>query len=355
MSLNDQLAQFLASKSCNLNGDVINQGTLPNSMFPAAIANQFIDNTVNQSVLLQRVTTLRVDACSGKIPKLDLVGPVSHGASAISCPNTTLPTELTLHYELVKYRSYFALDGDFVQCNLEKEGIRNTLLNMFQKGIANDSEIAAIQSDSSLMTGDNQSRVNNLLGVNDGWMKQICSCIPECNVLDAAGAAPSAKLYHEALRKIPSRFRSMQRDYRFMAGHAVADHWGYYWSNRITNGGDSALATGDVPGPWGVNFLPVPLWPEMIPYGSSATPVTHIVLTPPSNLVYIIGRNLRMEQDRQPKCDVDEYIMHWSADYLVLDASKVVLIKNVDICGEAYDGCSNGCGTADDHDACPSE
>lgn len=351
MDLNQLMQQFSA-KNCSYNTDAVSTNTLPNSLMPAALADRFIDMTVNLSTLLQRVRVIRTNSCSGKIPKLDLIGPVTQGASATSCPTGVKPVERTLHYDLVKYRSYMAIETDFLECNLEGAAVQNTLLNMLQKAIANDSEYAAIQGDTSLTVGDNASDINNLLGVNDGWLKLICNCIPECNVIDAAGSAPSADMYFEAKKRIPIRFRGLESQYRFLAGHHVVDHWKYYWSSRITNMGDAALATGDVPGPWGTPFLPVPLWPEMIPYGSSGTPVSHVLLTPPQNLIYIIGRQMRMERDRNPKCDLDEIVFHWSSDFMVEDATKCVLIKNVNVCGDAYEGCET-CGTADDHDACP--
>lgn len=349
-NLNQQLAQFMAAKSCYTGA--IAPGTLPNSMMPVQVASRFIDETVDQSVLLRRARVLQVDHCQGKIPKLDLTGPVTHGASALSCPTSPLPTEKSMFYELVKYRSYFEIETDFLECNLERGAAQNTILGMFKKAIANDSEIAAIHSDSSLTVGDTASSLNNLLGVNDGWLKQICSCVPECNILDAAGAAPSQALYFQAKTRIPTRFRGISNQFRFIVGPQVYDHWAFYWGNRITDGGDRVLQTGDAPGPWGTPFLPVPLWPEMIPYGSSGTPVTHILLTPPENLVYIVGRQLRMERERVPKCDLDYWVMHWTADFLIEDPNKVVLIKNVDVCGTAYDGCER-CGPVDDIDNCP--
>lgn len=348
--LQEQISRLMAAKSCDYVG-AISPNSLPNSVMPPEVAKQFIDETVDLSVLVKRVRVLKVDACSGRIPKLNLIGPVTHGASAKSCPTSTPLDEKTLFYELVKYRSYFEIETDFINCNIEKEAVVNTVENMFKNGIANDSETAAISGDSGLTIGDDASDINNLLGVNDGWMKKLCACLPECNILDAAGASPSAALYFQAKNRIPMKFRKLQNQYRWIASPDVSDHWAYYWTGRDTSGGDSALATGDAPGPLGVKFLPVPLFPNCIPYGSTGDPVSHILLTPPENLIYIIGRQLKMERVREAKCDLDYFVMHWSADYLVEDPNKVVIIKNVNLCGSAYTGCEPCC-AGDDVDSC---
>jgi hypothetical protein len=342
-----QLEKYLSTKSCSYNTEAISPQMLPNSLMPPELADKFIDLSVNLSTLLPRVRTIKTNVCSGKIPKLDLVGPVSQGRSAASCPTGFTPEERTLFYEMIGYRSYIPLEDDFLRCNLEGAGFESTLMEMWKKAMANDAEYAAIQGDESLTVGDGQSALNNLLGVNDGWLKKICACIPECNVVDAAGASPSRDLYYEAKRRIPVRFRGIMDSYRLIGSHAVADQWGYFWGGRETAQGDAVLATGDVPGPWGLRFLPVALWPDMIPYGTTGDPVSHIVLTPPQNLIYMASRNIRMEKQRDAKCGVDEFIMNWEADFLVNDINQVVLITNVSACGTAYSGCST-CGPVDD-------
>jgi hypothetical protein len=59
-----------------------------------------------------------------------------------------------------------------------------------------------------------------------------------------------------------------------------------------------------------------------------------------------------MERERVPKCDLDYWVMHWTADFLIEDPNKVILIKNVDVCGTAYDACER-CGPVDDINNCP--
>lgn len=337
------IEEFMASKSAfagNCFGGSIGTGTLPNSLLPVSVADKFIDETVDESVLLSKVRVVRVNDCQGKIPKLNLSGPVTQVAAATSCPVSATPTETSLFYDLVKYRSFFEIESDFLMCNIERDGFVNTFMKMFKTAMSNDAESLAIMADSSITIGPTQSELNNMLGANDGWLKQICACLPECNVIDAAGAGPSKELYHEGLKRIPTRFRPRRNEFRWISSYAAMDAWTAFWSDRETVAGDSALQNGEARGPFGVPFLTVPRWPEDIAYGSAGTPVTHILLTPPSNLIYVTNRReMKMEKERVAVCDKDRYIMHWHADFLVEDATKAVLIKNVDPCGTPYVGC----------------
>ena len=97
--------------------------------------------------------------------------------------------------------------------NLERAGIRDTLLGMFTKQISIDSEMAAIEGDDDLTTGDGQSAENNLLGVNDGWNKILVAEVPAAQQIDAAGTAPSKKLYYDMKRAVPARYRVAKPDY----------------------------------------------------------------------------------------------------------------------------------------------
>ena len=205
-----------------------------------------------------------------------------------------------------KYRSAFDLKTDFMEDNIEGTSVRDTLLNMFSKRIAIDTEMAAIEGDDSLTTGDGQTDANNLLGVNDGWKKILVAQVPGGQQLDASGAAASKKLYYDMKRAIPTRYRAAKPRYVWLVSSGVFDKWMYDWSARATEGGDVALATGSVPGPWGIPMIEIPLMPEDLTFGTAGTDGTQIWLTPLDNLIYFIQREITIEFDRVPRKDMWE-------------------------------------------------
>jgi len=322
--------QLVASKSA------VDANSLPNSVLNRQQANRFIDLVVNESVLMQRVRVVRTNRNKGEINKLDLGTIVTEGAHTTSKASTRVPSEAVVTYDCEKYRSAFDLKTDFIEDNLEGNGIRDTLLNMFSKRIAIDTEMAAIEGDDSLATGDTQSAENNLLGVNDGWSKILQAEVPAAQQIDAGGKAPSKKLYYDMKRAIPSRYRAARPNYVWIVPSGPYDKWMLDWSDRETGGGDTALANGTVPGPWGIPMLEVPLMPEDLSFGTAGTDGSEIWLTPLQNLIYFVQRDITIEWDRQPRQDVWEVTIHFRVDFEVENPDLVILAENVAMSGADY-------------------
>jgi len=314
----------------------IDDTTLPNSVLNRQQANRFIDLVVNTSVLLKKVRVVRVDHPKGDINKLDLGSIVTQGAGATTTATTRTPTERVVEYDMEKYRSAFDIKTDFLEDNIEGANARDTLLNMFTKRIATDTEIAAIQGDEALSVGDLESDTNNLLGVNDGWLKLLDANVPAAQQVDAGGKAASKTLYYAMKRKIPTKYRVAMPDYVWLVSPAVKDKWMLDWSTRQTVGGDDVQATGMCPGPWGIPMLEVPLMPENLTYGTAGTDGTQIWLTPLQNLIYFVQRNITIEFDRRPRGDVWEVTVHFRCDFQVENPDLVVTAENVAI-GSATD------------------
>jgi len=313
---------------------------LPQSILNLQQANRFIDLVIDQSVLLKNIRTVRIDHPSGEINKLDLGSIVTEGASATTTPRTRVPTESIVTYSTIKYRSAFDLVTDFVEDNIEGSSVRDTLLNMFSKRIAVDAELAAIEGDEALPTGDLESDENNLLGVNDGWCKLLGAAVPAAQQIDAAGAASSRKLYYNMKRKIQTRYRVARPDYRWLVPPSVFDKWELDEGEIATRGSDTGAATrqqGSVGRrPFGITQFEVPLFPEDLTFGTAVTDASKIILTPFANLIWFIQRDITIEWDRVPRQDKWEVTIHWRADVEVENAEMVVLGNNVSESGPDF-------------------
>jgi len=314
----------------------MDETSLPNSVMNRQQADRFIDLVVNESVLVRRSRVVRVSSNKGEVQKLDLGNIVTEGAATTSTPTTRIPQESVLTYDTVKYRSAFDLKTDFTEDNVEGVGVRDTLLNMFSKRIATDSEMAYIQGDDSLVTGDGQSNSNNLLGANDGLQTILAAEVPAAQQLDAAGAAPSKQLYYDMKRQIPNRYRIEKPNYVWIVPSGVHDKWMLDWSDRATTGGDAVLASGLTPGPWGIPMLEVPLMPEDLTFGTAGTDGSQIWLTPLANLVYFIQRDITLEWERVPRQDMWQSTVHFRVDFEVENPLMVVTALNVSLSGSDY-------------------
>ena len=314
----------------------IDESSLPNSVLNRQQANRFIDLLVDSSVLLKHARVVRTNHNKGEINKLDLGTIVTEGAHATSVASTHVPSESVVTYDNVKYRSAFDLKTDFMEDNLERAGIRDKLLGMFTKRMAIDAEMASIEGDDDFDTGDAESPINNLLGVNDGWSKILNAEVPANQKVDAAGAAPSKFLFYEMKRRISPRYRTAKPDYVWITPSGPYDKWKLDWTGRDTIGGDAVLKSGMAPGPWGIPMLEVPLMPENIPFGADGTDGSEIWLTPTKNLLHFIQREITIEFERKPRKDMWEVTIHYRADYEVENPELVIMATNVSMSGEDY-------------------
>lgn len=310
--------------------NVIDESALPNSVFTREQNDAFIDLVRDQSELLSIVSVNRQSAAKGSIPKLDLGTIVMEGAGARHMPKRRTPTESVVTYDMVKYRLAFDLATDFEDDNIEGDQFRDKLVQMFTKQVRNNTEMAAINSDISLTVGDAQSDTNNLYGVNDGWHQILLDNVPAAQQLDVAGKTWSEDLFFKMKRMVPTRFRSMFKDYRFLIPPSGFDHLTRIRAARVTDGGDAAFEDGSSPTPWGIRKIPINHFPEDLAVSATSTnDGTFVWLTPPENLHWFIRRDMSMEWERQPRTDVTEATMYMRMDFEVMDPNMVVIAKNI--------------------------
>lgn len=331
--------QKLRQKNCG--NASIDMNTNPNLLAKRQV-DELINLVVDTSILLKSIPVVRRTKCKGEIPRLDVRGIASEGANTTTCPRERGLVDSYVSYDMTKYRTSLSLSGDFLTCNEYGDGIKDLAVNMIRTQVANDMEAAAIEGDETLPTGDSQSDYNNLMGVNDGFIALAKCCVPQCQILDAAGAGPSAKLFMEARKKLPARYRRQLGVYKFIMGPQLLDWWALLRAGRETPEGDAALLNGNNRPMWGHDLFHVPMWPENFPIGGNATG-THVLFTPLDNLLFFVMEEMMLEWERIPSCDKWAGYLHWWADFQFRNPDMVVLIKNIDPCGTPYDMCGDGC------------
>lgn len=309
--------------------NVVDEVSLPNSVLNRQQSNVFIDLVVDESVLLKRCRVMKVNHNKGEFNRLNLGSIVTEAATATSSPTRRVPTESLIKYDNEKLRSAFDLTSDFLEDNLEKGAARDKILRMFAKRISTDMEMLAIEGDDSLPVGDGQTDENNLLGANNGWKAILNANVPAGQQVDAAGAAASKDLFYEMKRRIPNKYRIEKPNYVWIVGSSIYDKWTYDWTERETAGGDSALSRGVVPGPFGIPMIEAGLMPEDLTYGTAGTDGSQIWLTPLTNLIYIVQREVKIEWDRVPRRDAWEATLHTRCDFQVEEPEMVVIAENV--------------------------
>ena len=334
---NPLTGQVEVSKSCV--GSSISGGAIPRTLLRRAQADRFIDLVVDQSNFLQAIRTEKTDKCKGEINRLDMSAIVVEGASSTPCPTLGEVYDSSIPYDVEKYRAALDIYADWLECNLQGQSARNLILSQLSKQIANNMDFAAFMSDTNIPVGPGQSKVNNLLGVNDGFLKMAKCNLPACQIIDANGAAPSKDLFFDAIRRVPERYSGIRSEYRFIMNQTLDDYWMYAKSNRATASGDAALYNGERGGFFGVDNFIANLLPSnldiTLPNDSVVKTGTFMLLSPLKNLVWMAHREITLESERIPRCDKEELTVHFKGDFMMEEPEQVVLITNIDPCNGA--------------------
>lgn len=317
----------------------VNNTQLAESVLNRQQQDEFYDLVRDYTVLQKMIAHESVNHPSGEIVRLNQTSYVTEGAaSGVTAFTTSAPTDDNVTYDTVKYRAGFNLYSDWLEDNIEREGARETLMRHWMKCIANDMEYASINSDSTLTTGDAQSRSNNLLGVNDGFKKLLADNVPAGQQLSCAGAGVSKDVFYDMIQLIPAKYRTSMPDYRFLVSPYVWNRWLYDFAARATLGGDDALTGGSSSkfAPFGIPMVMVPHMPENLTYGTAVTDATQIWLTPLANLYQVEQRKVTIEWERVPREDLWKCTLHYRIDWLVPEPEMVIIAKDLSKTGTAY-------------------
>tara|TARA_R110002167_G_scaffold366416_1_gene596388 strand:- start:1991 stop:3055 length:1065 start_codon:yes stop_codon:yes gene_type:complete len=305
---------------------------------------QVVNLLKDTSALLSVVSNMDRADCRGEIPRIDTCDIIAQGCNLTSClPNATL-NDTYISYAMEKYRAAFNVEKDFMDCNKlgEETQVNELMQAMILTQIRNNMELAAIYGDKDLPTGDGQSDWNNLMGKNDGWLKQAFNCAPANQIIDAAGAGLSEALFMAARKAIPAKYRPNRSNFKYIYGPSVNDWWLQNRTARPTAAGDVAMATGQNTPIFGGTGFEVPMWRENLAYGSggSAQEVTHILYTPMDNLLFLNRRKFELHTEYKPETDKFQSVAYWTQDAIIQRPEEVVVLANVDVCGGTpYSGC----------------
>lgn len=232
----------LSVKSCS-NSDL---SLLSNPNLQADRASrEFIMMLKDLSTLMKDVTVIDRADCRGEIPRFDSCGISAAGACATTGVPGSKLDDSYITYDMVKYKVGLSVDEDMLDCNKLGRRLNDVAMQALMIKMKNNMELAAIMSDEDLATGDGQSDYNNLMGVNDGWLKLALAMVPQSQILDAEGAGPSFKLFSAARKLLPPRYRLNQANYRFIGGPSLIDWWVDDTATRPTDAGDEARFTGE--------------------------------------------------------------------------------------------------------------
>jgi hypothetical protein len=293
------------------------------------LADRFINQVVDESRLLQMVTTMPVVEPSGEFSKINVNTQVTELATEnADSGNVRRPEDTPLFFQTVKLRSAMDVTGEWIEDNIEGAQGRSTFVQAMTSAISNDHEQLAIEGDESIVGTTDEER---LLKANDGWAT-ITAGHPDTNFVDAGGRKPSFALFSAMLTAMPTKYKRDRTKLRWIMSWGAAQRYVEEIADRPTIYGDHLREHGTLPPILGVPVEIVPLLPEDLPLsGTSGEQGTFIWLTDPKNFVYVPQRSFTLEWERKPRNDRYEMTIYMRTDYIVQETKQVVMATDVSV------------------------
>lgn len=232
-----------------------------------AQAERFLDFVFDETMLTKMARVIRfrneqldIDKIGigrrAAVPASEGVDPgtrrgVNHSKVTLTPVEVMVPIEITETYK---------------EWNLEGASVVDKILRMFAKQLANDWEDLSTHGDTAgplveedfLRDGGSTTDVvlDAYMALFDGWLKLA----ENGNVVDIEGAALSGTVFRKMLNAMPSKFKRIKSELRWICSHETEELWRERMSTRATAGGDLAMSSQASMTPFGIAMLPVPLF-----------------------------------------------------------------------------------------------
>jgi HK97 family phage major capsid protein len=206
------------------------------------------------------------------------------GTRALARADRTKVTTSKVELDTYEVIAEVNLPYEVLEDNIEGGAIDNT---RFQQTVLDKlAERIRIDIEDVMLNGDTAS-LDSFLAERDGVLKLTTS-----NIVNNGGAALDAVTFNEMVQALPDKFKRVLDRYKFYVSHNKALQYMMQVAQRQTGLGDAVLVGGN-----GVNFAPFGI--PMV--GVASMPGTQALMINPSNILFGVQRNMRLEFDRDTR------------------------------------------------------
>lgn len=193
---------------------------------------------------------------------------------------TTTKVELDTYEVIAEVNlPYEVLEDNIEGGAIDQTRFQQTVLDKLAERIRIDIEDVMINGDTD--SGD------TFLAERDGVLKLTTS-----NIVNNGGAALDAVTFNEMVQTLPDKFKRVINRYKYYVSHNKALQYMMQVAQRQTGLGDAVLVGGQ-----GVNFAPFGI--PMV--GVASMPGSSALMIDPSNILFGVQRNMRLEFDRDTR------------------------------------------------------
>lgn len=290
-------------------------------------SDNFIRILAQDTNLLNDVRTIRMARPKMTVNKLDLASralrvanqgtissPLSgeEGTRALARADRTKITTSKVELDTYEVIAEVNLPYEVLEDNIEGGAIDNT---RFQQTVLDKlAERIRIDIEDVMINGDTGSG-DSFLAQRDGVIELATS-----NIVNNSGAALDAVTFNEMHQSLPDKFKRVIDRYKFYVSHNKRLQYMMQVAQRQTGLGDSVLVGGS-----GTNFAPfgTPL------IGVASMPSGTALMLDPSNILFGVQRNMRLEFDRDTRERVLVMVFTMRFDFKLEQEDMVVKATNI--------------------------
>jgi len=295
-------------------------------------SDAFIDLVVDESVLSKIVRVERVSNPRGELNFMDITEPVTEAVGEdADTGNTYEPILSSVEYDTRKLRSAIDFTSEAFEENIEGDAFRDRVMGAMSKRIATDIELLYIRGSTTTYAADN-SRLGRLLRRLNGWYVQGLAG----HVVDLDGATISKEVFNDLIQAMPSRYLRNKSDLKFFVGVSTEQEYRNVVANRATGYGDDSLQGSNPMRAFGIDIVPVPLFPENLARTAgteSFNDGSFIWLTNPQNLIAVISRDITIHWEFVPRRDRWQSTIYTRVDCLIENTDAFVMGINLQVEG----------------------
>ncbi|TPE70807.1 phage major capsid protein [Halalkalibacterium halodurans] len=249
-------------------------------------SSRFIRMVQDTPTILKEARVIPMDHDTQKIEKIGFGQRILRAGEenvALTEEQKAVPTTSTVNLNAKEVIAEINITYDTLENNIEKDNLKNTIMQMI-------AERAAVDIEELVVNGDKDSN-DPFLAQIDGIRKRTTS-----HIVDAQLEPISRAIFKRGYKAVPPKYIRVPQDYRFYTSPGNAVEWMDKVADRQTGLGDKAVEGGRASA-FGV---PVQGIANLQPYPSSdgETDVSDILLTHPKNIIIGFSRNIRIEVDK---------------------------------------------------------
>lgn len=281
-------------------------------------AAKFMRILIKESKLMQMSTVVPMKSQKQLIEKIKFGSRVlraGNEAQALAAGDRAKPDLSKTELDAQLFKAEVRLNNETLEDSIERQELRQTIMQILGDAIARDIEEVALQGDTA--------SADSFLAKFDGVLKQATS-----NVVDATDTKLNKTLFRDTLKSMPHEFLRNKASLRFLTSVDAELDYRDALADRATVVGDKFLESEAPVAYSGIPLVDLQLMPENVGTG---THCTNMLLCDPKNVHFGVWRQIRIETDKLVSEGVLVIVATLRFDVKYAHEPAVVKVNNINV------------------------